>query len=111
MEVSVHAYNRINERVCAVFSRRQANKIAEEAYKKGYCIEQLQPEYKYLAEYLSFKLKGESDRTEVRLYKECLWFWNGRKRTLRTVYPIYKSIPIAGELKKLRKWEEENGRN
>ena len=109
MEVSVHAFNRINERVQSVKSMREAKKITEQAYKNGYTANQLRPEFKHLARYLDFKMQGESARTEIRLYKECLWLWNGRKKILRTVYPIYKSIPVSMDLKKLRKREEKNG--
>lgn len=108
MEISTHAFNRINERVCPIRSMREARKIAEQAYEKGYTREQLYPDFKHLVCYLDFKMQGESERTEMRLYKECLWLWNGRKKVLRTVYPIYKSIPVAKDLKKLRKWEKEN---
>lgn len=108
MEVSAHAFNRINERICPVHSMREARKIAREAYENGYTADQLRPEFKHLARYLDFKKQGESVRTEIRLYKECLWLWNGRKKILRTVYPIYKSIPNSMDLKKLRKREEEN---
>ena len=111
MEVSKHAYNRISERVHPVRSMREARKLAKEAYEKGYALEQLKPEYKHLTWYMAYKLKNESERTEIRKYKECLWLWNGRKKILRTVYPIYKSIPILTDLKKMRKREKENGRH
>ena len=111
MEVSVHAFNRIKERVQPVKSMQEAKRIAEQAYKNGYTANQLRPEFKHLAHYLDFKMQGESARTEIRFYKECLWLWNGRKKILRTVYPIHKSIPISMDLKKLRKREEENGRH
>ena len=109
MKVSKHAYNRIYERVYPVCSMKEAKKLAKEAYEKGYSLEQLKPEYKHLARYMTYKLKNESERTEIRMYKECLWLWNGRKKILRTVYPIYKSIPVSMDLKKMRKREKENG--
>lgn len=109
MEVSKHAYNRICERVYPMRSMKEARKIAKEAYEKGYALEQLKLEYKHLARYMAYKLKNESARMEIRIYKECLWLWNGHKKILRTVYPIYKSIPVSTDLKKMRKREKENG--
>ena len=111
MEVSNHAFNRINERFKPVQSMREAERIAEQAYKYGYTADYLRSDFKHLASYLDFKKQGESERTEIRLYKECLWLWNGRRKVLRTVYPIYKLIPNATDLKKLRKREKENGCN
>lgn len=105
MEVSIHAFNRINERVSPVSSMHEAKRMAEEAYKKGYTLEQLQKEYKHLARYMEFKLKGESERTEARIYKECFWLWNGRRKVLRTVYPIERSIPVKRDFKKMKKQE------
>jgi hypothetical protein len=52
------------------------------------------------------KLKGSSERTEMRLYKEFIWLWNGRQKVLRTVYPVEGSIVYKKELKLLKKKEE-----
>lgn len=111
MEVSIHAFNRINTRITHVRTMKQARKMASEAYRKGYTAEQLRPEFKHLANYLDFKLKGESERTEVRIYKDFVWLWNGRQKILRTVYPIEKTIPCKIDLKKLKKKEAEQNDN
>lgn len=103
MEVSAHAFNRIDTRVMPIRTMREANKIAREAYANGYSIEQLDGNYNNLANYLRFKLSTNSPRTEVRLYKDCVWLWNGRQKVLRTVYPIEKSIPCLKDLKRLKK--------
>ena len=103
MEISAHAFNRIDTRVMPIRTMREANKIAREAYNNGYTIEQLEKNYSHLADYLRFKLSTNSPRTEVRLYKDCVWLWNGRQKVLRTVYPIEKSIPCLKDLKRLKK--------
>lgn len=103
MEVSNHAFNRIDTRVMPIRSMRQARKLVQEAYNNGYSIEQLEGNYNHLVDYLRFKLSSNSPRTEVRIYKDCVWLWNGRQKVLRTVYPIEKTIPNQKDLKRLKK--------
>lgn len=103
MEISAHAFNRIDTRVTPIRTMREATKIAREAYNNGYTIEQLEKNYSHLADYLRFKLSSNSPRTEVRIYKDCVWLWNGRQKVLRTVYPIEKTIPNQKDLKRLKK--------
>jgi hypothetical protein len=81
---------------------RQARKLAQEAYNNGYSIEQLEGNYNHLVDYLRFKLSSNSPRTEVRIYKDCVWLWNGRQKVLRTVYPIEKTIPNQKDLKRFQ---------
>ena len=107
MEVSIHAFNRIDSRVIPVKTLKQAKKLALEAYTKGYTADQLRAEFKYLARYLDFKLRGESERTEIKIYKGFVWIWNGRKKVLRTVYPIENTCRNGSDLKRLMRKELE----
>jgi hypothetical protein len=105
MEISNHALYRINERVMPA-SKTKALRLAKEAYKNGYTVEELEGEFKGLAEKMRNKLKDSSERTELRLYKDFIWLWNGRQKVLRTVYPVEGSIVYKKELKLLKKKEE-----
>lgn len=86
MRASDHAKDRIVERNDHIGNRAQAKKVAKIAFRTGQTINQFQ-KYPKFFNYLSSRRK-ESCTCRIRIYKDNIYIWKGRSKTLITCHPI-----------------------
>lgn len=85
-QISRHSKERIVERTSDISSLYEANKVAKIAFKSGKNINEFQRCPKF-CDYLRNK-KMQANDCSIRVYKDNIYIWRGRKHTLVTAHPI-----------------------
>lgn len=88
IRISNHSKKRIIERTEDVNFIAEAKKIAKQAFLSGKTINDYQ-KYQDFYNYLRAK-KSQANNCTIRVYKNNIFIWRGKNKTLVTAYPIPK---------------------
>jgi protoheme ferro-lyase len=84
--ITQHSKERIVQRDAGVATKAEAKKIGKRAFTSGQTINEF---YKYpkFFNYLKNK-KGQSNDCSIRVYRDNIYIWRGKAKSLVTAHPI-----------------------
>lgn len=85
-QITRHSKSRIVERMDTISSFQEAKKVAKQAWSSGKTIDRFQG-YPNLYNYLVQKA-NYSRSNSLRVYRNTIFIWRGKKHVLVTAYPI-----------------------
>ena len=84
--ITQHSKERIIQRIDTVGSTQEAKRIAKIAWKSGKPRSEFQKYPKFFS-YLANK-HGQSNTCSIRVYKNNIYIWRGKNKSLVTSHPI-----------------------
>jgi hypothetical protein len=86
IKITKHSKERIVERDTQANNFAEAKKVAKQAYASGKTINQYQDQPQFFR-YLQNK-KSQANSCVIRVYRDNIYIWRGKGKSLVTAYPI-----------------------